>query len=384
MQEHEQRLKLQSHSLDELRLLRSKKTNKLQTNNNKSRSISCDVLPRPKIPLTTISQKIPTFPQKNVESPREKILELATVEKLKQIGKGYASGTIIWEVNVILNVSSVVFPNIVDWKNKIQHCCMKEIVLESATQYEIDSFVLEIENLKRLPENHDNIMQFLGFQMTSQYYRVFTRLYDGTFSDVLKARIEPFSFHEVLELSKQVCSALMVIHSRRMMHRDIKSSNIFYLGNPNSINELTLVLGDYGESKCLSLTNRAKTCVGTNVWMAPEVLLGKSKVEYSFAADMYSFGMFIYELMTLKSPYYECKAFASVKKIMDEEKPRLTELELTTYKGIIDMWTTLVDHNIDNRPPAAKTFCMLTDFINHSNDIDTLSSDVCDVYDWGT
>ena len=53
------------------------------------------------------------------------------------------------------------------------------------------------------------------------------------------------------------------------MHRDVKSDNIFYCKENNNI---ILILGDFGESKIIDKHNKAKTCAGTNVWMAPEVL----------------------------------------------------------------------------------------------------------------
>lgn len=57
--------------------------------------------------------------------------------------------------------------------------------------------------------------------------------------------------------------------------------------------------------------------------MAPEVLQSDNVNSYSFAADVYSFGMVLYEMMTLNQPYHECKAFSSVIKIISGEKPPL-------------------------------------------------------------
>lgn len=320
-----------------------------------------------------------------LSSPRlqtlSNLLGDSQVTKIKKIGRGLGSGTTIWEVNVSLNEKKPILPaeklmvfpnssNFQNWEEKLSHCCMKELSLDFAVQYEIDTFIEEIDKLRKLPENHDNIVQFLGFQVTNEYMRIFTRLYDGTLADILKDRFEKLTVEQVVKLSSQICSALMVIHSRRMMHRDIKSSNVFFTGNPNDMDNLVLVLGDYGESKYIDALNRAKTCVGTNVWMAPEVLTGQSKREYSFAADMYSFGMLMYELMTLNMPYYESKGFAAVSKIMNGEKPKFTAADNGIYDEIMDVWNSLVDSNADSRPTSAKTFCVLTDMLH------TLNNDV--------
>lgn len=88
------------------------------------------------------------------------------------------------------------------------------------------------------------------------------------------------------------------------MHRDIKSMNIFYSGSIDDMDNITLVLGDFGESKVL-YDLRAKTCVGTSVWMAPEVLQSDNVNSYSFAADVYSFGMVLYvKILFILSVHY--------------------------------------------------------------------------------
>jgi hypothetical protein len=50
-----------------------------------------------------------------------------------------------------------------------------------------------------------------------------------------------------------------------MMHRDLKTANIFYLGSIDELDSLVLVLGDFGEAKVIDECNKAKTCAGTNV-----------------------------------------------------------------------------------------------------------------------
>jgi hypothetical protein len=338
--------------------------------------------------VDTLSTNISSPRSHLLSSPRlqtlSDLLEDASVTKIKKIGKGFGSGTTIWEVNVSLNRRKsqrnfVLFPNsenFDDWVSKVSHCCMKELSLDFAVQHEIDSFIEEIDKLRKLPENHNNIMQFLGFQITKDAMRVFTRLYDGTLSDLLKdleSNDQKLTLTQLVKFSIQISSALMVIHSRRMMHRDIKSGNVFYLGNINDLDNLVLVLGDYGESKYMDARNRAKTCVGTNVWIAPEVLTGKSKTEYSFEADMYSFGMLIYELITWRMPYYECKTFESVSKIINGEKPTFTTRESTLYENILNIWNSLVETHPEKRLTSAKTFCLLTDIYNACTTNDLLN-----------
>lgn len=70
---------------------------------------------------------------------------------------------------------------------------------------------------------------------------------------------------EIFQWFVQICMALEFVHSRRVIHRDIKTQNIFLTGNN------TVKLGDFGISKVLeSTTQVAITVVGTPYYMPPE------------------------------------------------------------------------------------------------------------------
>lgn len=237
----------------------------------------------------------PISPER-MTSPRIKITQdlicNSDIQKVKKLAKGYGSNSYIWEVNVIVNDkhNNLTDPYILNIKDNLKKCCMKEINIEQSSEDDLDMFMMEIDKLQRLPSNNNHIINFIGYNQTSTVTQIFTKLYDGCLTDIIKERKalkNQFTQEEVIDFLKQISSGLMVLHSRRMMHRDIKSDNIFYYKNGNKVN---LVLGDFGESKIIDKYNKAKTCAGTNVWMAPEVLESFSRNEYTFKADIYSLG----------------------------------------------------------------------------------------------
>ncbi|MFO0118418.1 MAG: protein kinase domain-containing protein [bacterium] len=90
-------------------------------------------------------------------------------------------------------------------------------------------------------------------------------------------------------------SALEYIHSRRVIHRDIKTQNLFLTGNN------TVKIGDFGISKVLeSTTQIAMTVVGTPYYLAPEACQSEP---YTTKSDIWALGCVIYELCTLKQPF---------------------------------------------------------------------------------
>ena len=109
--------------------------------------------------------------------------------------------------------------------------------------------------------------------------------------------------HEFHAFYTHIRFALTSFHFHLSTHSiipssDLKSQNIFLHGaEPNEI----LNLGDFGIAKGLDNTlANAKTQIGTPYYLSPEICAGKA---YSFATDMWSLGILLYELLTLQMPF---------------------------------------------------------------------------------
>ena len=93
----------------------------------------------------------------------------------------------------------------------------------------------------------------------------------------------------------QICLGIQYLHNNNVIHRDIKSANIF-LTKDNDIK-----LGDVGIVKILKSTNNfAYTNIGTPYYMSPELYKNR---RYNSKTDIWSIGVVLYELMTFKLPY---------------------------------------------------------------------------------
>merc|ERR1711998_220502 len=94
----------------------------------------------------------------------------------------------------------------------------------------------------------------------------------------------------------QVADALGYMHERRVMHRDIKPANVFRT-SPTTVKLGDLGLGRYFSSK----TDMVHSTVGTPYYISPECIEGGG---YEFKSDIWSLGCLLYELATLRSPFY--------------------------------------------------------------------------------
>lgn len=119
-------------------------------------------------------------------------------------------------------------------------------------------------------------------------------------SEVLKEQ-GALSTDRALTIAKQVCLGLAAAHDRRIIHRDVKPSNIFLTKDENG-NE-TVKLLDFGLAKIISpepgegnLTHTGDT-MGTPDYMSPEQCIG---LELDARTDIYTFGYVLYEMLTGK------------------------------------------------------------------------------------
>ena len=104
-----------------------------------------------------------------------------------------------------------------------------------------------------------------------------------------------FPENKILDWFTQVCLAIKHIHDRKILHRDIKSQNIFLMKNGQ------IKLGDFGIAKCLNQTiDKAKTYVGTPYYLSPEII---NSQPYDFKSDIWSLGVLLYEMCALKMPF---------------------------------------------------------------------------------
>lgn len=91
-----------------------------------------------------------------------------------------------------------------------------------------------------------------------------------------------------------------------VIHRDLKSLNILIAckeGDP--VNNSILKISDFGISKSFETTTQTGF-IGTYQWMAPEVIMGE---KYSIKADIYSFGIIMWEILTRQTLYDNLQPF---------------------------------------------------------------------------
>jgi len=215
----------------------------------------------------------------------------------------------------------------------------------------VDEFENEVETLKKV-QCCDNLVRFIAFTKNLTTLRLFISLYDGTLCELINDT-KFFEATVIVEYMHQLSSALSILHNRRIIHRDIKTTNIFY--DRLEGNKIRLLVGDFGEAKILSKKRLASTCRGTPIFSAPEVLSAKETGAYTFAADIWSLGMVMYELITRHQPYNEVEGFGYIFKIQKGILPTIdivNERYDYKYNDLIPLWLELLSFDPADRPSA--------------------------------
>lgn len=136
----------------------------------------------------------------------------------------------------------------------------------------------------------------------------------------------------------QVCLAVQYCHSLGIIHRDLKSQNIFLTKSGNCR------LGDFGIARVLGTENFASTMIGTPYSMAPEVI---QQYPYGAKSDVWALGCVLYELCALRNPF-ESKTLPQLMwKIVNDEPPSLPDHVSSQVQALV---TSLLAKDPDKRP----------------------------------
>lgn len=225
---------------------------------------------------------------------------------------------------------------------------IKVFLEQDLTVENIEDFCNEISILSRI--RHPNVILFLGactkpprLSVVTEYMEMGS-LYFLMHSSGLKKKL---SWQRRLKMLCDICRGLMYIHRMKIAHRDLKSANCL-------VNKYWAVkICDFGLSRRLDTRPvKDSSSAGTPEWMAPELIRNEPFTEQ---CDIFSLGVIIWELCTLKKPWEGIPSVQVVYAVAnDGQRLEIPEGPLSTL--IADCWA-----EPDKRPSCQEVLSRLHD-----------------------
>lgn len=177
-----------------------------------------------------------------------------------------------------------------------------------------------------------------------------------------------FSQKDVLKVGRDICTALILCHSKNILHRDIKPENIFFNDDGN------YKLGDFGISRILDSTpmSKASTSVCTPEYAAPEQISG----QYDLRVDIYSLGLVLYELSNGNLLPYATSAYITEEEVRERMMGNPLPAPRNASKALAAVILKACAYRPENRYQSAREFLDALNSVTATGSDDTVVSAV--------
>ncbi|XP_017114254.1 raf homolog serine/threonine-protein kinase Raf [Drosophila elegans] len=175
---------------------------------------------------------------------------------------------------------------------------VKTLNVKTPSLAQLQAFKNEVAMLKKT--RHCNILLFMGC-VSKPSLAIVTQWCEGSslYKHVHVSETK-FKLNTLIDIGRQVAQGMDYLHAKNIIHRDLKSNNIFLH------EDLSVKIGDFGLATAKtrwSGEKQANQPTGSILWMAPEVIRMQELNPYSFQSDVYAFGIVMYELLAECLPY---------------------------------------------------------------------------------
>ncbi|KAG9441756.1 hypothetical protein H6P81_017610 [Aristolochia fimbriata] len=221
-----------------------------------------------------------------------------SVESVPEHVKIPTDGTDVWEIDIRLlrfenKVASGSYGDLYRGTYCSQDVAIKVLKPERVNADMQREFAQEVYIMRKV--RHKNVVQFIGACTRPPSLCIVTEyMSGGSVYDFLHKQKGVFKLPSLLKVGIDVSKGMNYLHQNNIIHRDLKAANL--LMDENEV----VKVADFGVARVQSQSGVMTAETGTYRWMAPEVIEHKP---YDHKADVFSFGVVLWELLTGKLPY---------------------------------------------------------------------------------
>ncbi|XP_011482705.1 STE20-like serine/threonine-protein kinase isoform X4 [Oryzias latipes] len=273
-----------------------------------------------------------------------KIFKLGPDKKKKQYEHVHrdANPEEIWEI--IGELGDGAFGKVFKAQNKQNGTLAAAKVIDTKSEDELEDYMVEIDILASC--DHPHIVKLLdAFYFEAKLWILIEFCAGGAVDAIMLELERPLTEPQIRVVCKQTLEALVYLHERKIIHRDLKAGNIL-LSLDGEVK-----LADFGVSaKNTKTLQRRVSFIGTPYWMAPEVVMCETSKDrpYDYKADIWSLGVTLIEMAQVEPPNHEMNPMRVLLKIAKSEPPTLMQPSRWSPE-FSDFLRKALDKNVDNR-----------------------------------
>ncbi|CAF3157421.1 unnamed protein product [Rotaria socialis] len=206
--------------------------------------------------------------------------DVSHLKLLRALGQGMNGAVYLVKYGLSNYAMKVLRKNVVLEGQDLAYVMLeREILIQS----QLNPFIVQ---LKYAFQNAERLFFLMEVARAGNFYRI-----------LIKQAPRPFRYERIVFHSGEIACALLFLHSKRIIYRDLKPENVLVFDDGH------VKLGDFG--LCKKSTNqhpKATTFCGTQEYIAYEIY---QHYEYDENIDWWSLGVMIYELFTFVTPFYD-------------------------------------------------------------------------------
>ncbi|XP_058725416.1 serine/threonine-protein kinase STY8-like isoform X3 [Vicia villosa] len=305
---------------------------------------------------TEISKHIPKKKIKKLEQPWCSLPK----EKLEKIGMNYKpiSRNYVWEIDASClryerkmasgSVSDLYKGTYINQDVAIK--VFKNGSLNGNTQREFSQEIFILSNVQ-----HKNVIKFIGAATKPNFHFVTEYMSGGNMYDFLHIQKTILTLPSLLKVAIDVSQGVKYLHQNNIIHRDLKTANLLMDEKGQVVK-----VADFGVARLQDKSGIMTAETGTYRWMAPEVIQHKP---YNHKADVFSFGIILWELLTRKLPYEDLSPLqAAVGVVHKDLRP---EIPRDAHPKLVELlhWCWHKD------PSLRPDFSEILKFLQHMNNM---------------
>ena len=214
---------------------------------------------------------------------------------------------------------------------------IKQICLNGLNEQQINQVKTEAKLLSLIKSNY--VVRYYESFLENQDLNIVMEYCDnGDLCAYISKQKTPLKEDLIWQIFIKITLGLTTIHKMKILHRDLKTLNIFLK------KDMEIKIGDLGVAKELNQASFANTLIGTPYYLSPEMCEDKP---YNQKSDVWALGCILYELCTYRHPFNATNHGALILKILKTYPEPILAIYSNKLQKLVD---EILEKNFEKRP----------------------------------